>query len=127
MPGFSATRLSENEASRSLRLGKTFHATGWKVGYAIAPPPLTRELRRVHQFCTFATATPLQSAIADYLHENPQHYLELPEFYRSKRDYFLTAMEGTPFRFAPGAGEPISSWPTTVRFRTCRMSSSRVG
>lgn len=84
--------------------GKTFHATGWKVGYAIAPPPLTQELRRVHQFCTFATATPLQCAIAEYLNEFPGHYFELPEFYRSKRDYFLAAMDGTPFRFTPAQG-----------------------
>jgi methionine aminotransferase len=84
--------------------GKTFHATGWKVGYAIAPAPLTQELRRVHQFCTFATATPLQCAIAAYLQENPRHYLELPDFYRSKRDYFLAAMEGTPFEFTPAQG-----------------------
>ena len=84
--------------------GKTFHATGWKVGYAIAPAPLTAELRRVHQFCTFATATPLQYAIADFLRENPEHHLELPRFYRSKRDRFLTAMADTPFRFTPARG-----------------------
>lgn len=84
--------------------GKTFHATGWKVGYAIAPAPLTAELRRVHQFCTFATTTPIQHAIADYLRENPEHYEALPEFYREKRDEFLSAMAGTPFRFTPAAG-----------------------
>ncbi|HUF73683.1 MAG TPA: methionine aminotransferase [Gammaproteobacteria bacterium] len=84
--------------------GKTFHATGWKVGYAIAPAPLTSELRRVHQFCTFATTTPIQHAIADYLLENPVHYTALPELYREKRDDFLSAMTGTPFRFTPAAG-----------------------
>jgi methionine transaminase len=84
--------------------GKTFHATGWKVGYAIAPPPLTSELRRVHQFCTFATTTPIQHAIAEYLVENPAHHLELPRFYREKRDFFLSAMADTPFRFTPASG-----------------------
>ncbi len=84
--------------------GKTFHATGWKVGYAIASPPLTQELRRVHQFCTFATVTPLQHAIAGYLQGHPEHYLELPAFYKAKRDYFLAAMEDTPFRFRPARG-----------------------
>lgn len=84
--------------------GKTFHATGWKVGYAVAPAPLTSELRRVHQFCTFATTTPIQHAIAAYLAENPDHYSTLSDFYRAKRDYFLSAMSDTPFRFTPARG-----------------------
>jgi methionine aminotransferase len=84
--------------------GKTFHATGWKTGYAVGPAALTAELRRVHQFATFASTTPLQHAFADYLGEKPEHYLELPDFYRQKRDYFLNAMAPTPFRFEPAAG-----------------------
>jgi methionine aminotransferase len=84
--------------------GKTFHATGWKVGYAIAPAALTQELRRVHQFCTFATATPLQCAIAEYLREKPEDYLQLPDFYRNKRDFFLSSMANTAFEFAPARG-----------------------
>jgi methionine aminotransferase len=84
--------------------GKTFHATGWKTGYAIAPRALTDELRRVHQFATFASTTPLQHALADYLAENPAHYLDLPDFYRGKRDYFIGAMQGTDFSFRPAAG-----------------------
>lgn len=84
--------------------GKTFHATGWKTGYAVAPAPLTAELRRVHQFAIFASTTPLQHAIAEYLAENPGHYRELPGFYRAKRDYFLESMAGTPFRFDPAQG-----------------------
>ena len=84
--------------------GKTFHATGWKVGYAIAPAPVTAELRRVHQFCTFSTTTPIQHAIAEYLAENPDHYLQLPAFYREKRDYFLSAMAGSGFEFTPASG-----------------------
>jgi methionine aminotransferase len=84
--------------------GKTFHATGWKAGYAVAPAPLTNELRRVHQFCTFASTTPVQYAVADFLAENPDHYLELPAFFRAKRDHFLQAMAGTPFDFKPAQG-----------------------
>jgi methionine aminotransferase len=84
--------------------GKTFHATGWKTGYAVGPAALTAELRRVHQFATFATTTPLQHAIAEYLAANPGHYLELPDFFRQKRDHFLRAMAATPFRFHPAQG-----------------------
>jgi methionine aminotransferase len=84
--------------------GKTFHATGWKTGYATGPRPLTDELRRVHQFCTFAATTPIQHAIADYLVENPDYSFELPNFYREKRDHFLTAMDGSPFDFKPAEG-----------------------
>jgi len=94
-------------ANRGLAIssfGKTYHATGWKTGYAIGPAALTDELRRVHQFCTFAATTPIQYAIADYMVENPQHSLELPHFYCEKRDHFLAAMAGTPFDFKPAAG-----------------------
>lgn len=68
--------------------GKTFHATGWKVGYVIAPPSFTREIRKIHQFMVFSVNTPLQYALADYLSE-PSHYLGLPDFYQKKRDLFL--------------------------------------
>jgi len=84
--------------------GKTFHATGWKTGYAIGPAELTNELRRVHQFAIFASTTPMQHAIAEYLQEQPTHYLDLPDFYRAKRDHFLESMSGTPFRFSPAQG-----------------------
>ena len=84
--------------------GKTFHATGWKVCYAVGPESLTAELRRVHQFCTFATTTPIQHAIAAYLQEHPDHYLALPTFYREKRDHLLSVMSETPFRFTPAQG-----------------------
>jgi len=84
--------------------GKTFHATGWKTGYAVGPQALTDELRRVHQFATFAANTPLQHALADYLIESPEHYLDLSGFYRAKRDYFISSMQRTPFSFQPAAG-----------------------
>lgn len=84
--------------------GKSMHATGWRVGYAIAPAELTREIRRVHQFNTFTIATPLQHAIADFLKEEPQHGATLSGFYQRKRDLFLSYLEGTKFTWTPSAG-----------------------
>jgi methionine aminotransferase len=84
--------------------GKTFHATGWKIGYCVAPAPLTAEFRKVHQFVQFAVATPLQAALADFLRECPQHARELPAFYQRKRDHFAAALARTRFRFRPSAG-----------------------
>ena len=69
--------------------GKTFHATGWKVGYCLARPELTREFRKVHQFTTFAVSTPMQHGLADYLESDPHFYEELSAFYQQKRDLFL--------------------------------------
>lgn len=74
--------------------GKTYHVTGWKIGYVIAPPQLTKEFRKVHQFNVFSVNTPLQFALADYL-EDPSQYLKLNIFYEEKRDYFLQLLEGT--------------------------------
>lgn len=81
--------------------GKTFHATGWKIGYCLAPPDLTAEFRRVHQFTTFAVSTPMQHAIADFLRSDRDFYTELPHFYQQKRDLFCDLLGGTRFRFAP--------------------------
>ncbi|HMQ87773.1 MAG TPA: methionine aminotransferase [Flavilitoribacter sp.] len=72
--------------------GKTFHNTGWKIGYCIAPPLLTKEFRKVHQFNVFSVNTPMQWALAEFL-EAPEEYLQLPEFYRRKRDFFSNAMQ----------------------------------
>jgi methionine aminotransferase len=77
--------------------GKTFHNTGWKVGYCVAPPALTAEFRKVHQFNVFAVNTPVQLGIADYL-ADPATYESLPAFYQQKRDFFLRQMEGSRFR-----------------------------
>lgn len=74
--------------------GKTYHITGWKIGYVIAPPQLTKEFRKVHQFNVFSVNTPLQFALADYL-EDPGQYLKLNNFYEEKRDFFLHLLEGT--------------------------------
>lgn len=84
--------------------GKTYHATGWKVGYCVAPPALTTEFRKIHQFVTFTTHTPTQWAIADYLEHHPEHHIGLSTFYEDKRDLFLQEMQGTGFTLAPSAG-----------------------
>ncbi len=77
--------------------GKTYHATGWKVGYAVAPAALTTELRKVHQFVTFSTSTPVQHAIADFL-KAERGLRELGPFFQAKRDLFLRLMAGSRFR-----------------------------
>jgi methionine transaminase len=76
--------------------GKTFHATGWKIGYTIAPDWLSREIRKMHQYITFSVNTPVQMALADYL-EQPENYNALPDFYQQKRDEFLKQIEGSAF------------------------------
>lgn len=80
--------------------GKTFHTTGWKVGYACAPRALTAELRKVHQFMVFAVNTPAQHAFAAYL-ADPAPYAGLPAFYQAKRDLFTAGLRETPFRVLP--------------------------
>ncbi|MDZ7581536.1 MAG: methionine aminotransferase [Deltaproteobacteria bacterium] len=77
--------------------GKTYHATGWKIGYCIAPAALTREFRRIHQFLTFSTTTPIQMAYADFM-EQKGIYGTLPAFYQEKRDTFLSLLKGSRFR-----------------------------
>ena len=83
--------------------GKTYHVTGWKLGYCIAPKALTKEFRKVHQYLTFSSFTPLQHALAEYL-KQPEHYRQLPDFYQQKRDFFLGLMRQTRFAFRPCAG-----------------------
>lgn len=77
--------------------GKTFHATGWKTGFAIAPEYLMKEFRKVHQFLVFASNTPIQYAIADYI-KKPENYDYLGEFFQSKRDIFVNALAGSRFK-----------------------------
>ncbi len=83
--------------------GKTFHVTGWKIGYCIAPLALSQEFRKVHQFLTFSTVTPMQYALAEYL-DDPNHYLALPAFYQKKRDLFLEGLKSSPFSFQASQG-----------------------
>jgi methionine aminotransferase len=73
--------------------GKTYHCTGWKVGYAMAPPKLSAEFRKVHQYLTFCTFHPAQVAFAEFLASTPEHYLELPTFYQDKRDRFRSLLK----------------------------------
>ena len=84
--------------------GKTYHATGWKLGCCVAPAQLTTELRKVHQFVQFSVATPLQAALADFMAEAPGHALELAGFYQRKRDHFCGLLGRTRFRCSPSAG-----------------------
>jgi methionine aminotransferase len=81
--------------------GKTYHATGWKVGYCMAPAELSAEFRKVHQFTTFAVNTPVQHALADFLQGHPEFYQRLPAFYQQKRDLFCRLLEGSRFRLHP--------------------------
>jgi methionine transaminase len=98
--------------------GKTFHATGWKVGYVVASPTLTKEILKAHQFVVFSVNTPVQLALAEYL-QTPKHYLELANFYQKKRDFFLDQMKGSSFEPLPSYGsyfqlmsyKPISNKP----------------
>jgi len=84
--------------------GKTCHATGWKIGYCVAPPDLMSEFRKVHQFVQFCVATPMQFALADFLISSPEHYLDLAKFYEEKRDRFCELMEPSRFDLIPSAG-----------------------
>jgi methionine transaminase len=83
--------------------GKTFHATGWKTGYCLAPARLMKEFRKVHQFMVFAANTPIQHAIAEYL-TKPSHYEGLAGFFQEKRDFFLDAVSSSRFLSIPASG-----------------------
>ncbi|TWI83045.1 methionine aminotransferase [Lacibacter cauensis] len=83
--------------------GKTYHCTGWKLGYCIAPAAFTKEFRKVHQFNCFSCFTPAQVALADYL-KNKEAYLSLPRFMQQKRDYFVELMKQTKFDLLPTSG-----------------------
>jgi len=83
--------------------GKTFHTTGWKVGYCSAPERLTKEFRKVHQFVVFAVNTPAQYAFSEYM-KDKEHYTNLNAFYQNKRDLLLNALSGSRFKFTPARG-----------------------
>jgi len=83
--------------------GKTFHATGWKMGYVVAPENLMVEFRKVHQFNVFCVNTPIQYALAEYL-KDEQNYLNLPIFYQEKRDYFVNRLPNSRFKVIPSYG-----------------------
>jgi methionine transaminase len=83
--------------------GKTYHVTGWKVGYVTAPRALTAEFRKVHQFNVFTVNTPVQHGLARYM-DDPRPYLELPVFYQRKRDLFRAGLQRTRLRLLPSEG-----------------------
>ncbi len=84
--------------------GKTYHVTGWKTGYAIAPPQLMAEFRKVHQFVSFVGVTPLQHGLADFMRDHPAHFLQLADFYQQKRDLFCDRMSASRFTITPSSG-----------------------
>lgn len=84
--------------------GKTYHCTGWKVGYAIAPPALTNEFRKVHQYNTFTTFSPAQFAFAAMIRDEPEHYEQLGAFYQQKRDHFREQLLETRLKPLPVPG-----------------------
>ena len=83
--------------------GKTYHTTGWKIGYCLAPAPLSKEFQRVHQFLTFASNTPIQYAYAEFM-KNKDIYLNLSAFYQQKRDKFLSLLQDSRFKALPCRG-----------------------
>lgn len=83
--------------------GKTFHATGWKMGYVVAPEYIMVEIRKVHQFNVFCVNTPIQYALAEYLN-NEDNYLNLPDFYQQKRDFFVSKIPHSRFKVIPTHG-----------------------
>jgi methionine aminotransferase len=93
-------------ASQSLAIfsfGKTFHTTGWKSGYIVAPEYLTNEIRKAHQFIVFSVNTPIQWALSEYL-KNADNYIQLAKFYQAKRDFFLRKINGSSFEPMPCHG-----------------------
>lgn len=83
--------------------GKTYHTTGWKVGYCIAPPEMTSEFRKIHQYVTFSISTPMQHAIGQFM-ADPSFHLGLPAFYQAKRDHFRRALDDTAWDLLPCRG-----------------------
>src|SRR5690554_463267 len=101
----SAARFPELAARSFITasFGKTFHNTGWKIGYCVAPENLMNEFRKVHQFVVFCINHPMQKALATYL-KDEDNYRHLPDFYQQKRDLFLNLMKGSKFKMIPAKG-----------------------
>lgn len=99
-----ANKALKDKSIAVFSFGKTFHATGWKMGYSVASRAITEEIKKTHQFVVFSVNTPIQMAMVDFL-KNPDHYLSLPRFYQRKRDLFLELMKGSRF-------EPLQSTGT---------------
>jgi methionine aminotransferase len=111
--------------------GKTYHVTGWKVGYVAAPAPLTTEFRKVHQFNVFTVNTPVQHGLAAYM-TDPQPYLQLPAFYQRKRDLFREGLKRTRLRMLPSEGSyfqcvDISAVSDLTEEDFCTWLTSEIG
>ena len=111
--------------------GKTYHVTGWKVGYVAAPAALSAEFRKVHQFNVFTVNTPVQHGLAAYM-ADPRPYLELPAFYQRKRDLFREGLKRTKFRMLPGEGTyfqcvDISAVSSLSEAEFCKWLTSEIG
>ena len=111
--------------------GKTYHVTGWKVGYVAAPAALTAEFRKVHQFNVFTVNTPVQHALAAYMADD-RPYRELPAFYQRKRDLFRSGLAGTRFRLLPSEGSyfqcvDYSSVSSLTEADFCRWLTAEIG
>ncbi len=111
--------------------GKTYHVTGWKVGFVAAPASLTAEFRKVHQFNVFTVNTPVQYGLASYM-ADPKPYLELPAFYQRKRDLFREGLKRTKFRMLPGEGTyfqcvDISTVSDLGEAEFCKWLTSEIG
>ncbi len=117
IPHFSALRYPElyRKSVVVYSFGKTYHNTGWKMGYTIAPEELTREIRKVHQFNVFSVNTPIQHALADYVN-NEAWYSALPGFYQEKRDLFVDILRQTRF-------EPVDCKGTYFQLASYRTIS----
>ncbi|MEZ0306422.1 MAG: pyridoxal phosphate-dependent aminotransferase [Ramlibacter sp.] len=111
--------------------GKTYHVTGWKVGYVAAPASLTAEFRKVHQFNVFTVNTPVQHGLAAYM-ADPKPYLELPAFYQRKRDLFRDGLARTKFRILPSQGSyfqcvDISDVSDLAEDEFCKWLTTEIG
>jgi len=102
---YSASRFKDlaNRSFICASFGKTFHVTGWKIGYCAGPTELMNEFRKVHQFAVFCVDHPVQKALTTYLKDS-RHYLELNNFYQEKRDFFLDGIKDSRFKFTPSKG-----------------------
>jgi methionine aminotransferase len=111
--------------------GKTYHVTGWKVGYVAAPVALSQEFRKVHQFNVFTVNTPVQHALAEYM-ADPKPYLNLPIFYQEKRDLFRAGLQKTRFKLLPCEGTyfqcvDISEVSDLSETDFCKWLTSEIG
>jgi methionine aminotransferase len=111
--------------------GKTYHVTGWKVGFVAAPEALTAEFRKVHQFNVFTVNTPVQYGLASYM-DDRQPYLTLPAFYQRKRDLFRAGLANTKFKILPSTGSyfqcvDISNVSDLTEADFCKWLTTEIG